>query len=50
MLGLGALGEIALGEASPVKPPAPAGSGPLDMPVIEIGFGNAERRVEVVGY
>jgi hypothetical protein len=50
MLGISALGEIALGEAPPAKPSASAGSGPLDMPVIEIGFGNAERRVEMVGY
>jgi hypothetical protein len=50
MLGISALGEIALGEAPPVKRPAPVGSGPLDIAVIEIGFGNCERRVDVVGY
>jgi hypothetical protein len=50
MLGISALGEIALGEAPPPAPQKPAGTGPLDMPVIEIGFGNCERRIEMVGY
>jgi hypothetical protein len=50
MLGVSALGEIALGETPPPAPQKPAGSGPLDMPVIEIGFGNSERRVEMASY
>jgi hypothetical protein len=51
MLGLGALGEIAIGELPAGLPVTlPPVSGLMGIAIVEAGFGNPGRRVEMVGY